>query len=105
VLAIAREHKDDDDVDGDATDGSGANWRAPTNVDKQVATITPWVSSSAFKSTFLELIIRGLHERDIIFKANPIYGALSLPDQKPTVPLLVLPKKSARSERKTLSQQ
>jgi hypothetical protein len=69
-------------------------------VDKLVATITPWVSSSAFKSTLLELITRGLHERDIIFKTNPIYGGLSLLEPKPTAPLLVLPEKSARSERK-----
>jgi hypothetical protein len=73
VFAIAREHKDDDDDDddgdGDDADGSGASWRAPTNVDKQVATITPWVSSNTFKSTFLQLITRGLHERDIIFMA------------------------------------
>jgi hypothetical protein len=69
-------------------------------VDKQVATITPWVSSNAFKSTFLELITRGLHESDIIFKTNPISGGLSLLEQKPTAPLLVLLEKSARSERK-----
>jgi len=47
-----------------------------------------------------ELITRGLHERDIISKTNPIYGALSLLEQKPTAPLLVLPEKSVRSERK-----
>jgi len=46
----------------------------------------------------LELITRGLHERDIIFKTNPIYGGLSLLEQKPTA--LVLTEKSARSERK-----
>ncbi len=63
VVASAREHKDDDDddddADGDDADGSGANWRAPTKVDKQVATTTHWVSSTAFKSILLELITRG----------------------------------------------
>jgi hypothetical protein len=103
VFAIAREHKDDDDDDddanGDDADGSGANCRAPTKLDKQVATITPWVSSSAFKPTLLELITRGLHERDVMFKTNPIYGGLSLLEQKPTAPLLVLTENSARRER------
>jgi hypothetical protein len=33
--------------------------------------MTPWISSSAFKkSMLLELITRGLHEREV----NPIYG-------------------------------
>jgi hypothetical protein len=79
VVRSDREHKDgdDDDGDGDDADGSGANWGAPTKVDKQVATMTPWVSSSAFKSILLELITRGLHEREIIFKTNPIYCRLS----------------------------
>jgi hypothetical protein len=39
-------------------------------VDKQVATMMPWISSSAFKSMWLELITRGLHEREV----NPIYS-------------------------------
>jgi hypothetical protein len=43
-------------------------------VDKQVPTITPWISSSAFKSMLLELITRGLHEREV----NPIYIHWSL---------------------------
>jgi hypothetical protein len=59
-----------------------------------------WVSSTGIKSISLELITRGLHERDLIFKTNPIYGGLSLLGQKPTAPLLVLTEKSARSERK-----
>jgi hypothetical protein len=72
VVASAREHKDDDDddTDGDDADGSGANRRTATKVDKQVATMTPWISSSAFKSMLLELITRGLHEREV----NPIYS-------------------------------
>ncbi len=79
VVASAREYEDDDDddADWDDADGSGANWRAPTKVDKQVATMTPWVNSSAFKSILLELITRGLHEREIIFKTNPIFCRLS----------------------------
>ncbi len=70
MVASAREYEDDDDddADWDDADGSGANWRAPTKVDKQVATMTPCVSSSAFKSILLELITRGLQEREIIFK-------------------------------------
>jgi hypothetical protein len=80
VVASSREHKDDDDdgEDGDDGDGSCANWRAATKVEKQIATMTPWVSSSAFKSILLELITRGLHEREISFRTNPIYGHLSL---------------------------
>jgi hypothetical protein len=80
VVASSREHKhdDDDDANGDDADGSGAKWRPSTKVDKQVATITPWVSSSAFKFILLELMTRGLHEREIIFRTNPIYGHLSL---------------------------
>jgi hypothetical protein len=80
VVASARGHKDDDDdgADGDDADGSGANWRLATKLDKQVATMTPWVSSSAFKSILLELITRGFRERKIIFRTNPIYGHLSL---------------------------
>jgi hypothetical protein len=76
VVASAREHKDDDDddEDGDDADGSGANWRGATKLDKQVARMTPWVSSSAFKSILLELITRGLHEREV----NPIYSHWSL---------------------------
>ncbi len=76
VVASAREHKDDDDddADGDDADGSGANWRAATKVDKQVATMTPWISSSAFKPMLLELITRGLHEREV----KPIYSHWSL---------------------------
>jgi uncharacterized membrane protein len=52
VVRSGREHKDGDDDDGDGDDaaGSGANSGAPTKVDKQVATMTPWVSSSDFKS-------------------------------------------------------
>ncbi len=76
VVTSGREHKDDedDDADGDDADGSGANWRAATKVDKQVATMTPWISSSAFKSMLLEVITRGLHERE----GNPIYSRWSL---------------------------
>ncbi len=72
VVASAREHKDDDDddADGGAAGGSGANGRAATKLDRQVATMTPWISSSAFKSMLLELITRGLHESEV----NPIYS-------------------------------
>jgi len=80
VVASAREHEDDDenDADGDDADGSGANSRAATKVDKTVATMTPWVSSSAFKSILLGLLTRGLHKREIIFRTNPISGSLSV---------------------------
>ncbi len=76
VVGSGREHKDDDDddADGEDADGSGANWRAATKVDKQVATMTPWISSRAFKSMLLELITRGLHEREV----HPIYSHWSL---------------------------
>jgi hypothetical protein len=76
VVASGRGHKDDedDDADGEDADGSGANWRAATKVDKQVATMTPWISSCAFKSMLLDLIARGLHEREV----NPIYCHWSL---------------------------
>jgi hypothetical protein len=47
-------------------------------VDKQVATMTPWDSSSAFNSILLELITRGLHEREIFFRTNRNYAPLSL---------------------------
>jgi hypothetical protein len=47
-------------------------------VDKQVATTTPWISGSAFKSITLQLITRGFHGREIIFTTKPIYGHLSL---------------------------
>ncbi len=82
VVASAREHKDDDDddddADGDDADGSGANWRAATKVDKEVDTMTPWMSSSALKSITLQLITRGFHGRRIIFTTKPIYGRLSI---------------------------
>jgi len=80
VVASAREHKDDDDndADGDDTDGSGAYSRAALNLDKQVATVTPWVRNSAIKSIFLERITRVLHESVIIFRTNPTCGPLSL---------------------------
>ncbi len=63
-------------------------------MDKQVATMTPWISSSAFKSMLLELITRGLHEREI----NLIYR-ITLLAHKSTAPFLVLLEASAKSER------
>jgi hypothetical protein len=80
VVASAREHKDDDDDDADRddTDGSGANSRAATKVDQNIATVTPWIRNSAFKSILLERITPGLHERVIIFRTNPISVPLSL---------------------------
>jgi hypothetical protein len=40
--------------------------------------MTPWISSSAFKSILLELIMRGLHEREVISTTNPISSHWSL---------------------------
>jgi hypothetical protein len=47
-------------------------------VDKQVATMTPWISSSAFKFILLELIMQGSHEPGIVSTTNPIYSHRSL---------------------------
>jgi len=40
--------------------------------------MTPWISSSAFKSILLELIMRGLHEGEVISTTNSIYSHWSL---------------------------
>jgi hypothetical protein len=69
VDASASEHKDDDDDDAADDDVGLAASQAATKVDKQIATMTLWISGT-LKS--IPEVTRDLLEREVISTSNTI---------------------------------